>query len=89
MEFLVDQQAKFWAALEAERAERREGFAEVKDMLRDVVAVQRTLIESQIITGAQVGQLTEAQQRADARMDALIAVVNGLVGRERQEPAAG
>jgi len=99
IEFLLDQQAKFWAAMEAARqelrehregfAELRKGFAELQDIIRGVLAVQGTLVQSQIKHEEGFERLTAAQTRADERMDALIAVVNGLVGRERQEPPAG
>jgi len=96
IEFLLEQEAKFWASLETTRQEMREGFAEIKDILRGVVTVQGTLVQSQIKNEERFERLTDevrrlvaAQARAEERMDALIAVVNGLVRRERQEPPAG
>jgi len=102
IEFLLEQEAKFWASLETTRQERREGFAEIKDILRGVVTVQGTLVQSQLRQDGRLGQLTEAyghlgeasrqmleaQRRADERMDALITVVNGLVRRARLDPPA-
>lgn len=96
MEFILDQQAKFWAGLEELRAgqkqlrqgldELRQGLDELKDIVRGVLTIQQTLIQSQLKTNEELRLLTEASRRADERMDALIAVVNGLVKRDQQTP---
>ena len=96
IDFLLEQQAKFWAALEADRADRvelhqemREGFVEIRDILRQVVTVQGTLVQTALKHEGHLDELTRAQRRADERMDALIAIVNGLVRREQQQGPNG
>ena len=89
MEFILDQQAKFWAGLQEMRAEQRQfrlDLDELKDIVRGVLAIQQTLIQAQLKTDEELRRLAEASRRSDERMDALIAVVNGLVQRERQGP---
>jgi len=103
IDFLLQQQAKFWAALEADRADQiqfrqktSEEFAEIRDILRQVVTVQGTLVqtglkheESLRRSDERWDRLVDAQRRADERMDALIAIVNGLVRREQQQGPNG
>ena len=89
MEFILDQQAKFWAGLEEARAgqgQLRQGLDELKDIVRGVLTIQQTLIQAQLKTNEELRLLAEASRRADERMDALIVVVNGLVKRDQQAP---
>jgi len=100
MEFILDQQAKFWAGLEETRrdqAEFRREQAELRreqtDLRRDQTDLQGLVVRiaaQQLELTQHVGRfqqeisaavlsLAEAQKHGDERLNALIAVVDGVV----------
>ncbi len=89
MQYILEQQAKFWAGMEEMRARQEEMRAQqaalhqrqaaTDDRLDRVPIIVQELIEIQKRAEQRMDALAQAQQRADERMDALIAVVNGLV----------
>jgi septal ring factor EnvC (AmiA/AmiB activator) len=96
IEFILDQQAKFWAGLQEmkqQQAGLQHDHAELRSLVQRLAEEQlglaQTLNQFQQETRAALlalaeaqRQTAEAQRRGDERLNALIAVVDGIVRRE-------
>ena len=106
MEFILDQQAKFWAAVQEMREQQAAMQKDRAAMQKDQAAMQqdhadlRSLVvrlaehqlglaqhfdQFQQETRAALVAVAEAQQHTDERLNALIAVVDGVVRRLPQQ----
>jgi len=92
MEFILEQQAKFWAGLQQTREEQAELRSLVLRLAEQQLGLTQHLSQFQQETHAAIralaeGQraLIEAQRHTDGRLDALIAVVDGVVRRLPQQ----
>ena len=98
IEFILDQQAKFWTGLEEMRGRQAEHerfvlrLAEHQlELTQNVERIQRefsgmmlTLAEEQKRLAEEQRLLAESQRHTDERLNALIEIVNGLVRRRPQ-----
>ena len=99
MEFILEQQAKFWAglqemreqqaAMQKEQAAWRQDHAELRSLVVRLAEHQLGLAQHfdqfQQETRAALLTLAETQQHTDERLNALIAVVDGVVRRLPQQ----
>jgi len=60
IQFLLEQQAKFWTGLEEMRAEQRGGFAQVHEMFGRLITVADNLVEAQAGANERIDRLAES-----------------------------